>query len=56
MAKTKKDWTGNIQSVFKTLGASTHTEEERETNDFYATDPIAATLLIQNYKLNNNIW
>ena len=56
MAKTKKDWTGNIQSVFKTLGASTHTEEEREGHDFYATDPIAATLLIQNYQLNNNIW
>ena len=56
MAKTKKDWTGNIQSVFKTLGASTHTDQERETNDFYATDPIAATLLIQNFNLNKNIW
>ena len=56
MAKTKKDWTGNVQSVFKTLGSSTHTDQEREVNDFYATDPIAATLLIQNYKLNNSLW
>lgn len=36
-----KDWTGNGKSIFTTLGASNHTEKEREINDYYATDPIA---------------
>jgi hypothetical protein len=41
-----KDWTGNENSVFKMLGASNHTEEDRETNDYYATEPKAAELLL----------
>ena len=32
-----KDWTGNGKSIFTTLGASNHTEKEREINDYYAT-------------------
>ena len=32
------DWTGNLNSIYKTLGASNHTDKEREENDFYATD------------------
>lgn len=32
-----KDWKGNIKSVYTTLGASNHSEGEREENDFYAT-------------------
>lgn len=35
------DWTGNSNSIYKTLGASNHTDKEREENDFYATEPIA---------------
>ena len=27
---TSKDWSGNVNSVWKTLGASNHTENERE--------------------------
>jgi len=42
-----KDWTGNRNSTFKTLGASNHTEKERENNDYYATDPQAANLLLE---------
>lgn len=42
----KKDWTGNSKSVFKQLAASSHTDEIREENDYYATDPRAATDLI----------
>ena len=38
---TSKDWSGNVNSVWKTLGASNHTENEREADDYYATDPIA---------------
>lgn len=40
-----KDWIGNRNSIFKTLGASNHTEKERERDDFYATSPIAIDLL-----------
>jgi len=43
----KKDWTGDKNSIFKTLGASNHTKEERQSEDFYATDPIAAKLLLE---------
>lgn len=34
-----KDWTGNKSTTFAQLGASNHSEGEREANDFYATDP-----------------
>ena len=51
-----KDWTGNFQSIVGCLGASNHSLGERETNDFYATDPIAAEWLIKLEKLDKNIW
>lgn len=38
--KTQKDWTGK-GSTYRTLGASNHVDHERETNDYYATDPDA---------------
>lgn len=50
------DWTGNKNSIFKTLGASNHTEEERQNEDYYATDPIAAELLLSEETFNKNIW
>lgn len=28
------DWTGNSNSIYTTLGASNHTDKERETNDY----------------------
>lgn len=31
-----KDWTGNSNSIWKTLGASNHTDKERQSEDFYA--------------------
>ena len=33
------DWTGNSNSIYKTLGASNHTDKERQNDDFYATEP-----------------
>lgn len=52
-----KDWTGNGKSIFTTLGASNHTEKEREINDYYATDPIAVDALLQGgAELNHKIW
>ena len=47
-----KDWTGNQTSIYKTLGASSHTEKDREENDFYATEPKAIDLLCEVEKFN----
>ena len=51
-----KDWTGNSNSIYKTLGASNHTNKEREQNDYYATDPYAIDKLLTVEKPNKNIW
>ena len=45
---SKKNWTGDSNSIYKTLGASNHTEKEREKNDYYATEPKAVRLLMEN--------
>lgn len=52
-----KDWNGNANSIYKTLGASNHTDKEREEHDFYATDPIAVDKLYATGELTcKNIW
>jgi hypothetical protein len=51
-----RDWTGNARSVVGCLGASNHTDAEREQNDFYATDPIAIEWLMKIEELNHDIW
>lgn len=52
-----KDWKGNTNSIFKTLGASNHTDKEREEHDFYATSPIAIDKLYKTGELTcKNIW
>ena len=33
-----KDWIGNKKSTFSTLGASNHSEHNREENVYYATE------------------
>jgi len=50
------DWTGNKVSAFTTNGASNHSLEEREANDFYATDPEAVCLLLKFETFTNPIW
>jgi len=52
----KKDWTGNKKSVFTSLGASNHAIEERETHDYYATEPKAIELLLDLEVFSKNIW
>lgn len=44
---TDKYKVGNSNSIFRTLGASNHTDKDRQNEDFYATDPIAAELLLK---------
>ena len=40
-----KDWVGGNAAVFKTLGASNHTDAERQREDYYATEPKATEWL-----------
>lgn len=51
-----KDWKGNSNSIYKTLGASNHTEKERENDDFYATDPNAIDVLLNCENFYGDIW
>lgn len=51
-----KDWTGNKNSIYKTLGASNHTDKERQNEDYYATEPKAIELLCKLEKFNEWIW
>jgi len=54
--KLTKDWIGNKKSTFVTLGASSHSESDREDNDYYATDPRCAVDLIDANIGIKNIW
>ena len=51
-----KDWTGNYNSLYKVLGASNHTDKERESNDFYATENKAIDCLLEKATLDHNLW
>ena len=51
-----KDWTGNAKSIYATLGASNHTDAEREDNDFYATEPKALILLLERETFDDFVW
>ena len=51
-----KDWTGNNASIWKTLGASNHTDKERQQHDFYASHPSAIDRLLKKVQLHHNIW
>ena len=51
-----KDWTGTSASAFKQLGASNHANDEREENDYYATDPTAIDDLVRVETLDTRIW
>lgn len=56
-----KDWNGNSKSIYVTIGASNHTDEERQNEDYYATDPKALELFLDKLKedkieLHKNIW
>lgn len=43
-------------SLFVTLGASNHTDTDREINDYYATDPKALELLLEQESFSNDVW
>ena len=52
----EKDWSGNSKSVFSTLGASNHSKVDRENMDYYATDPKAMELLLQEEDFCPLVW
>ena len=51
-----KDWVGNQNSIYTTLGASNHTQKERELNDYYATEPKALELLLELETFSPYVW
>lgn len=44
------------ENIFINLGASNHSKYERQAEDYYATDPLAAKLLLEVEPQLNNIW
>ena len=48
--------TKDLHTIVGCLGASNHTDDDREINDYYATEPIAGEWLIKLEKLDHNIW
>ena len=53
---TTKEWLGNSRSVHSTLGARNYALNERETNDYYATEPKALELLLDKEIFAPHIW
>ncbi len=51
-----KDWTGNKDAVWRTLGASNHSDKERQTEDFYATDPKALELFAPKFPIAHKVY
>lgn len=51
-----KDWTGNRNSIYTTLGASNHSDKERQSHDYYATEPKATELLLAEETFAPVIW
>ena len=51
-----KDWVGGSAAVFKTLGASNHTDAERQREDYYATEPKATEWLGKLERFEGRIW
>lgn len=44
------------RKVFAPLGASNHSNQIREKDDFYATDPVAMEMLLDKEQFSNTIW
>ena len=47
MKTGRRDWTGNSQAAFVTFGAEGHATHERAEHDYYATEPRAVELLLE---------
>lgn len=47
---------GNSRSTHAILGARNYAQNEREENDYYATEPYAATLLMEQETFSPRVW
>lgn len=47
---------GNKNAIWGAIGASNHSDNERESDDFYATDPIAIDKLLEVEHPNKRVW
>ena len=50
------DWTGNQISSFVCNGASNHSDKERQSDDYYATEPKAVTELLKHESFCKDVW
>lgn len=51
-----KDWTGNSRTTHAILGARNYAKNEREVNDYYATEPKAVELLLEQEEFSPHVW
>ena len=51
-----KDYTGNTNTAFRIIGATSHSDTERQANDYYATPPYAVELLLEQETFSHDIW
>ena len=52
---TNKDWSSNTAS-HRTTTPNTYTDVNREKNDYYATEPKALELLLEQEEFSNRVW
>lgn len=50
------DWIGNAKSAFVCNGASNHSEAKRQNEDYYATEPKAVELLLEQETFSPYVW
>lgn len=51
-----RDWTGDKRSILTQMGARNYAQMERDPNDYYATEPKALELLLDEETFSNNVW
>lgn len=51
-----QDWVGDANSVYKIIGASNHSNEDRATGDYYATEPKAVEELLKRESFSHYVW
>ena len=56
MMQAEKDWSGNSRSTHAVLGARNYAQHDREENDYYATEPKAARLLMKVEQFSPFVW
>lgn len=51
-----QDWSGNNKSIWMALGASNHTDKERQAEDYYVTDSKALELFAPHFAIHKKVW